>query len=169
MSRSSNDLYMKIMPVKEFLRLELPKYKDRSHIAAIICSTSRFRPELLRGVQYLRAPFEDVTNGETALDMKVARRIAVFVDHILSSPDITRLYICCDAGQSRSPAVACAITRYLDHDDRVIWKNPKYKPNPHVFRILCKVFDIKITRHQLKKLCKLNERAFARAVRKTRK
>ena len=46
---------MKIVPIKTFLRLELPKFKDRSEIAAILCSTDRFRPELLQGVLTLQA------------------------------------------------------------------------------------------------------------------
>ena len=62
---------------------------------------------------------------------KHARQILNFVMEAKNED----VFICCDAGESRSPAVAAALYEYeygetADH----IWKSKDYHPNMHVYR-----------------------------------
>ena len=65
-------------------------------------------------------------------DAAHARAIAAFVrehrDHV------ERIVVHCDAGLSRSPAVAAAITKWLGEDDAPWFK--RYRPNSLVYRTL---------------------------------
>lgn len=65
-----------------------------------------------------------------------AEKIADFVEEI---QDNAKLLICqCEHGQSRSAAVAAAVTEYLYHDGIKIFSSDKYFPNKVVFRKVCK-------------------------------
>lgn len=65
-----------------------------------------------------------------------AEKIASFVKSIKDSAE---LLICqCEHGQSRSAAVAAAVTEYLYHDGIEIFTSDEYYPNKVVFR---KVYD----------------------------
>lgn len=157
---------LKVLPIKQFLRLELPALQGRDGIALIVCSDAPVSSEKFRGLHVLQVSFADVTDGMDAFSLYHARKIAVFVDELPA--DIRRLYVCCDAGQSRSPAIAAAITRYFGCDHKVIWKNPKYRPNPHVYRVLCEELRLNCSPLSVKYLTWINRRRFSRAVRKSR-
>ena len=47
------------------------------------------------------------------------------------------LYICSDNGVSRSAAIAAAVFRSIGKNDYVIWRDPRYLPNPYIFRLMC--------------------------------
>lgn len=60
-------------------------------------------------------------------------------DFIICIKDNTELLICqCEHGQSRSAAVAAAVTDYLYHDGIKIFSSDDYFPNKVVFR---KIYD----------------------------
>lgn len=59
--------------------------------------------------------------------------------------ETTDLFICCDGGDSRSPAVAAAIMRFIGRDEQKVWMNPYYTPNILVYFVLCRGFGIPIT------------------------
>ena len=46
------------------------------------------------------------------------------------------VFISCDAGESRSPAVAAGLLVLLGKDDSYIWESDDYRPNTLVFRLL---------------------------------
>lgn len=65
-----------------------------------------------------------------------AEKIADFVKEI---QDNAKLLICqCEHGQSRSAAVAAAVTEYLYHDGIKIFSSDEYFLNKVVFRKVCK-------------------------------
>lgn len=53
---------------------------------------------------------------------------------IRSNPTAQRLLVHCDAGFSRSPAVAAALSKALTGDDKTFFK--RYSPNMRVYRTL---------------------------------
>jgi predicted protein tyrosine phosphatase len=65
-----------------------------------------------------------------------AEEIVAFLNKVKN--DIETLYISCDAGLSRSPAVAAAITAILGEDDMIYFI--KYLPNNHIYNTILKVY-----------------------------
>ena len=55
--------------------------------------------------------------------------------------DFEDIFISCDAGESRSPAVAAGLLVLLGEDDSFIWKSDEYRPNTLVFRQLLETAD----------------------------
>lgn len=159
------NLYLSICPVKLFLQ-KLSRAKQVSSIAAILCTTREINYRKLRGIPYLQLEFDDVLEGEMAFDINHARRIALFLDAIeKDKPHINRVYICCEAGVSRSTAVVAAI---LDangqNSEEIIFQNPLYHPNMLVYEVLARELGVKVTPRRLKKLKRASERAFKKAV-----
>jgi hypothetical protein len=76
--------------------------------------------------------------------------------------------VLCDAGQSRSTAIAGAINLAYNFDDNMIWDNPKYSPNRLVYAKMLKAFDIPYTNTQIDEKVKRNELALRKAINKTR-
>jgi predicted protein tyrosine phosphatase len=92
-----------------------------------------------RGVLRLVFPDLDVplAGGPSGLfDIEHARAIWAFVE--LHRDDIERIVVHCDAGLSRSPAVAAAISKCLTGDDAEFFR--RYHPNMRVYRILLDVW-----------------------------
>ena len=81
--------------------------------------------------------FSDTTsrNHVNAITSEQAREILSFVSNL--SANIHDLYISCDAGQSRSPAVAATILRMSGRSDIPVWENPYYVPNWFVYQTIC--------------------------------
>jgi hypothetical protein len=55
-------------------------------------------------------------------------------------PEIERSLVHCDAGMSRSPAVAAAISKVLTGDDSAFFGG-RYRPNIRVYRTLLEAHD----------------------------
>lgn len=64
------------------------------------------------------------------------KSIIKFVDFWKDKADT--LIVHCDAGVSRSSAVAACMKRYLGFDDWDIFKNPNYEPNSLVYNMIMK-------------------------------
>lgn len=108
--------------------------------------------------------FADVENP----DMKDAFTInhaTLIKNFILELPSIlTDLYICCDSGESRSPAIAAVLLILSGRSDDCVWNNPFYKPNLLVYRVMCKAFGIIITEEELFAKKQQNEQALSNAI-----
>ena len=89
--------------------------------------------ELCRGI--LRVSFADIDrplSGAVIFDVDHARAICAFITKHRAS--IERIVVHCDAGFSRSPAVAAAIAKCLGEDDAEFFR--RYQPNMHVYQTL---------------------------------
>jgi predicted protein tyrosine phosphatase len=87
----------------------------------------------------LRLYFHDIdqpTNNLVLFEASIAHQIWEFLSDL--PPDVVDILINCDAGNSRSAAVAAAITKALGGDDSEYFKLKN--PNRKVFRILLEVF-----------------------------
>lgn len=160
------DLYMKICPVK--MLYHTLAERDSLHCAAVICTDEKINHTKLRGIPFVQTAFADITTpGGSAFDRKHARKIAYFVDSL--PEDVSTLYICCSAGESRSSAVAAAIMRYFGQNDMQIWRNPKYHPNTLVYKTLCQELAVDISKYQLWRRKRINKQAFSNAIRRARR
>lgn len=90
-----------------------------------------------RGVLRVSFPDADVPSDQHAegvlFSREQAMKVWTFVQQHL--PEIERIIVHCDAGVSRSPAVAAALARVLNDDDAEFFGG-RYRPNMRVYRTL---------------------------------
>ncbi|MFC1596710.1 hypothetical protein ACFL5Q_02075 [Planctomycetota bacterium] len=95
-------------------------------------------------VEWLQLAFADIrfpdpTCSKTVFDDGRARRILDFVKDVWDRIDL--LFVHCEAGTSRSPAVAAAISRICYGDDGPFMLPHLYEPNLLVYRKLLEVAE----------------------------
>lgn len=78
------------------------------------------------------------------IDDKDAMQIKEFINHVCTL-DIDLLIIHCRAGQSRSAAVAAAVSKVLCHDDSAYFNDPRYTINMTVYKKILKAFGYDMT------------------------
>ena len=81
--------------------------------------------------------FDDIE--ESIDDLKLmsytqAKKIKDFIDRYKYK--VNHIVIHCAAGISRSAAVGCVISRYLNGDDDYLWASGRYLPNKHVYKMM---------------------------------
>ena len=141
---------------------DLPK----EEYALIVLSEDEQNPafDLCEKSQFLRLSFEDVgESNPNACSSSDAEKAFAFLNTL---PDtVTDLYICCDYGESRSPAVAAAVLLASGRNDQAVWGNPYYHPNAFVFRIFCQAFGVAMSDADISDRIRKNEQAFQNAIR----
>lgn len=131
---------------------------------AVISSASEIEVSKLQGISYVFRQYED-------LDCECPGRsfsledAKVFADYVKRLADVDTLYCCCDAGESRSPAVAAAVMRYFGLDDMQVWENPHYHPNMLVFEMLANALGVAVSDEEKDFRFYTNRKAFQDAVR----
>ena len=116
---------------------------DQDHSAAILCS-SDFSP-ITGHIPFkysIQLEFQDTHDPSNCNSFRPEQAEAIkrFLSEL---PDgITDLFIACDAGSSRSPAIAAALFRASRRSDKAIWINPRNYPNPLVYKTLCSAFHL---------------------------
>ena len=133
--------------------------------AVISCAerTSRYLslcpPPLLLQLTFADTISETDPRGFTA---EHGKDIKSFMEAL---PDtVSDLFIFCDAGESRSTAIAAAILLASGRSDDAVWNNPFYHPNTLVFSHLCQAFGIKLSQEQIEAKRKQSEDAFKNAI-----
>ena len=154
---------IQICPVKRLYQIltQIPT----EDTGAILSSASEIKAEKLRGIPYVFRQYEDLDYEcpGRSFSWEDATAFAAFV----KSPNCPeKLFCCCDAGESRSPAVAAAVMRYLGMDDLQIWNDPRYHPNMLVFSMLAEALDVPVTDEELDLRMYLNQKAFRDALRR---
>ena len=152
---------IQIMPVKRlYAALER---EAAENTVAVVCSSYDIDERKLP-IPHVSENFDDLDQEVPgrSLSAAAAGRIADFIKGI--GDTVTKIYVCCDSGESRSSAIAAAICRFYGLSDLHIWTNPKYHPNPYVFLHICDSLNIPITDAQLDYLIEENHRAFHNAI-----
>ena len=110
---------------------------------------------------------DTVTDRMDAFQPKQAERIAAFVRDV---PEGALLFFCCDAGVSRSSALAaaCLRSRGRIREEMEIWSDPAYHPNSLVYKLQCRAYGVHVTGFDLKRHMQINEQAFSNAIRHSR-
>ena len=138
--------------------------------AAAVISTSGDGPDPSRlpGIPYVFAVYRDIDyEGPGAFTAPEAARFAAFIRNL--PPETDTVFCCCDAAQSRSPAVAAAAGRYFGIDmTETVWRNPHYKPNMLVFEKLCAALGVPVTDEELDVLQHASREAFRSAIARAR-
>lgn len=151
---------IRIYPVKQLYAILQEKPENT---AAVVSSAYETEEDKLT-VPHIVELYEDLdleVPGRS-LSPEAAERMAQFVKAL---PKTTQTVFCaCNAGQCRSTAVAAAISLYYGMDDMPIWENPRYKPNPLVFSLLCKSLGVEMTDDMLDFRVGTNYQAFRKAI-----
>jgi hypothetical protein len=87
-----------------------------------------------------------------------AKQVQVFIDKYKN--DVQTIVIHCHAGISRSAALACAISMYLNGDDIEIWGHGDYYPNEYCYILMLEQFGINLSKEDIRKRYDINTIAF---------
>lgn len=139
-----------------------------NNVAVIAVSSYGIRQEALKGFcASLCMNYADITDarGRAAFNIAEAEQIATFVKML--PKELDTLFVSCDSGESRSPAMAAAITRYKALNDMHIWTNPHYHPNPLVYKKLCAAFGLPVSDKEIAKKLSINRKAFSDKINET--
>ena len=158
---------VKICPIKGLYYLL--QEKKQNNCAAVISSSSEVEAERLTGIPYIVRQYEDIDTEIPGRSFSEEDAMCVLAFLQTLDPKTGTVYCCCDAGQSRSPAVAAAICRYYGLEDLYIWQEPRYHPNMLVFDVLTRVFGRPVSDEEKDRLLYINHRAFRKAICKTDK
>ena len=131
---------------------------------AIISSSSEIDIEKVHCIPYVFRQYEDLDYECPGRSFSQADATA-FADFV-NNLEADVFYCCCDAGESRSPAVAAAVMRYFGLDDMQVWKNPHYHPNMMVFEMLANALGVAVSDEEKDHLLYTNQKAFRDAIRK---
>lgn len=131
---------------------------------AIISSASEIDAEKVRCIPYVFRQYEDLDYACPGRSFSKTDA-AVFADFV-KNLEVEILYCCCDAGESRSPAVAAAVMRYFGLDDMQVWENPHYHPNLLVFAMLADALGAEVSDEEKDYRFYINRKAFRDAIRK---
>ena len=134
-------------------------------IAYILC-VSDPQVQTAESDRILRLCFQDITDSRCSdpFQKEHAKQIVSFFERVQQNDQIGCIFVCCDAGISRSPAIAAALMREQGKNDDCIWSDTEYDPNPLVFRRLCHAFGHPVTSSELRKKLRLNTIAWRKKI-----
>lgn len=138
---------------------------DMSNVSVLAVSSYDIDEEKLVAFRSkLLLNFADVTSGTdfSAFTKAKAESITEYVKELPGNLDT--LFICCDSGESRSTAMAAAISRYNGSDEMKIWRNPHYHPNPLVYKLLCDAFGIQVSDEDVAERVAVNNKSLSDAI-----
>lgn len=154
-----------VAPLKCMFYQESAVY-DMNHCAAILCSSDFGQiTEHIPFRYYVKLEFQDTCDprDRNAFSFDQAERITQYISGLPA--DITDLFIACDAGCSRSPAVAAALLRASGGSDKTIWGNPRYYPNPLVYERVCKALGLFTPKMMISYKVRVNRMAYRKTQR----
>ena len=133
------------MNIKVFSRENCIKYvleniNTKKAIVSITDIKSPFPSELLDAIKansILFLQFDDEERGDRAMDQDHASTIVEFINSC--KEEVDEIVVHCEAGVSRSAAVAGAISFSINGDDAEFFKFPFF-PNRHCYRLMLEAF-----------------------------
>lgn len=93
-----------------------------------------------------RVSFDDIDRKKNEEDILMskedAENIKRFVERYADKAE--QIIVHCEAGQSRSAGIMAAIKEWLEGDKFSVWKDPKYTPNRHCYRMMMDAIGDKV-------------------------
>lgn len=108
-----------ICPVKG---IPWEKIYGNENSALVICSTtsSSCHDDKISAKRLCTVEFADVEDSSLPLSVREEQAVRIRDFIIQLKPEVSDLYVCCDSGESRSPAIAAAILKAAGLPDDVI-------------------------------------------------
>lgn len=134
-------------------------YDIKDPTADFILCTSDERVTVKDGGNVILLRFVDTEEAGNpgSFSEQQAMRIEAFLERTDANED---LFICCDSGESRSSAIAAAITLAAGGSDMRIWESVEYHPNSLVFKIMCKKLGVFLAEEAIAERRERNRIAF---------
>ena len=131
--------------------------------AVVACSSRPLPSELAELPNLLGLNFCDtlVARRPDAFNDRLAADVAEFLN---DCDPVRSTLFCCDAGQSRSPALAAAFINYLGYPDDRIWDDPHLAPNTLVYQVMMRAFGMPVSDQEAQALSERSEQALAAAI-----
>ena len=113
-------------------------------------------------VDTLKLWFDDIWEKEHEdEDLKLMRKtdaikIKMFIDTYKDK--VNNIAVHCTAGISRSGAVGCVISRYLNGDDSYLLATGKYIPNKYVYKLMCETFGLEYSEELFKEKMRIRNK-----------
>lgn len=110
-------------------------------------------------INKLRLHFDDIDKPIPQCQLMTladTKKIKWFVDTYKDK--ISNIIVHCTAGISRSGAVGCVISRYLNGDDNYLLATGKYIPNKHVYKLMCETFGLEYSEELFKNKLKIRNK-----------
>lgn len=85
-----------------------------------------------------------------------AEKIKEFIDTY--KDEVNNIMVHCTAGISRSGAVGCVLSRYLNGDDEYLLEAGRYIPNKHVYKLMCETFGLEYTEEMFKEKLRIRNK-----------
>ena len=123
-------MQISILSIKEFKYYK--KYEGNDFAVIMSTSTSDKLKEVKRKnklILYYDDNYKD-------FNKKMAKKILRFA----AKNKNKKIYCLCDAGISRSSAIACALNKHYNGDDSNIWNDWHFEPNKHIYNIMMNEF-----------------------------
>lgn len=103
----------------------------------------RHKKENKNIISVIYSQFDDIdscteVHGEIPMMQSDAKHIVDGIEHNINR--IQQIIVHCDAGYSRSPAIAAAIAKAFGMDDEKYFSGGRYCPNRHVYRTMLNEF-----------------------------
>lgn len=117
-----------ILSIKEFKYYK--KFEDKDF--AVIMSTST--NDRLKDVKRKNKLILYYDDNYKDFNKKMAKKIIKFANKNKNK----KIYCLCDAGISRSSAIAAVLSKYYNGDDSHIWNDWHYQPNKYIYTMLLK-------------------------------
>lgn len=151
-----------IMPIKQFLQMDTTPYTS-----VAVISSSAYVDQTQIPCPYILQEYMDFDYASSrSLSTEQALAFANFLKN--TDKGITDIYVCCDAGESRSPAIAAAIHRWFAQSDRHVWESAIYHPNVLCFCRMMEALNLSITDEEIDVLIQTNRYAFKMAMQKAK-
>jgi len=123
-------MQISILSIKEFKYYK--KFENKDYCVIMSTSTDDKLKEVKRKnklILYYDDNYKD-------FNKKMARKIIKFANKHKKQ----KIYCLCDAGISRSSAIACALNKHYNGDDYELWNDWHYEPNKHIYNTMMNEF-----------------------------
>lgn len=144
-------MQISILSIKEFKFYK--KFEDQNCYVIMSTSTSDKLTDVKKHNKLI-LHYDDITNGKNAFTAKHAKQIKRFIKRIKNTD---KIYCLCDCGISRSSAIASALHLYYNSNDLIIWEDPRYTPNPLIYKTLTNALNINLPEAEINKKIQLNK------------
>lgn len=122
---------------------------EKDYIMISIVSSTQSYPQLNNSKQIglLQLKIDDVIPEAVKscstcklMTEEQARYILNFINEYKDK--VNTIYVHCELGIARSPAIGCIISRYLNGEDLSLFSLGEFIPNKFIYKIMCKVFGL---------------------------
>lgn len=140
---------IKIISLYEAELLNTSKIEEDYIMISVVSSINDY-PRLCndRQIGLLQLKIDDIIPEVLKSGSSCKLMTATQAEYILNfvneyKDEVKTIYVHCELGIARSPAIGCVISRYLNGEDLSLFSLGKFVPNKFIYKLMCNVFKLK--------------------------